>query len=182
MPMITESESFDILRKVFWKGIQPRKRMVVRYYVTSPAEMYRKYDLRAAVKNLVLLDVPVGGRFAESSFPRIVAADVPEGQYLLNQEEPEENVFTGARLAELERENSRLRAYVECHSPPKRILDAAKVFSLFFSGVLSAQLLLGIPLMSSGLAWTGLGVSVSGLLLCYLAGRDWEEWTSGKGR
>ena len=81
-------------------------------------------------------------------------------------------------IRNLDQKNSELCRFVEQHGPHRQLLKTALAFLVFFSGVLTVQLFLGTWLISSALAWAGIAVSASAVLLSYLAALDWRDWTS----
>src|SRR5260370_27428077 len=79
-------------------------------------------------------------------------------------------------IVNLHQKNSELCRFVEHHGPHRQLLKTALAFLVFFSGVLTVQLFLGMWLISSALAWAGIAVSASAVLLSYLAALDWRDW------
>ena len=102
-------------------------------------------------------------------------------QQLLTEENEtllRENAALARELEELRVKNSELRRCLERHLPHRQIFRTSLVFLLFFSGVLTVQLLFGLQVIRSGLGWAGLGVCAGAAFLSYLAELDWRDWKS----
>ncbi|HEU0047041.1 MAG TPA: hypothetical protein VFQ43_05480 [Nitrososphaera sp.] len=80
------------------------------------------------------------------------------------------------RIAELERQNGDLCRLAGQIRPHKQFLKTALAFLVFFSAVLTIQLFSGTWLIAPALAWVGMAVSASTILLSYLAALDWRDW------
>jgi len=86
------------------------------------------------------------------------------------------------RIADLELKNSELCRFAAQCPPHKQFLRIALAFLLFFSAILTSQLFVGIWLIAPALAWVGIAVSSSTVLLSYLASLDWQDWRSARAR
>lgn len=82
------------------------------------------------------------------------------------------------RIAELERLNSGLCHFAAQHTPYKQFLRTALAFLVFFSAVLTIQLFSGIWMIAPALAWVGMALGASAVVLSYLAALDWRDWRS----
>lgn len=74
-----------------------------------------------------------------------------------------------AEIVQLQRENAQLRGSLTYQLTRRRVGGSAILSSLFFSGALTAQAILGIPLIHPAVGWVGLSVSLATLLLSHLA-------------
>jgi hypothetical protein len=84
------------------------------------------------------------------------------------------------RIADLERQNQELCRFTAHHPPHKQFLKTALAFLVFFSAVLTIQLFSGIWLIAPALAWVGMALGASVVVLSYLAALDWRDWRSGR--
>ncbi len=89
---------------------------------------------------------------------------------------------TRASALELERHNAELCRFVAGHAPYKQFLRMGLAFLLFFSAILTIQSFSGLWLIAPLLAWLGIGLSASTVLLSWLARLDWKDWRSRERR
>ena len=81
-------------------------------------------------------------------------------------------------LAELKRQCSDLRHYVENNLPHRRSLNTALLFVMFFSGALLVRSVSGLMIISPLLGWLGLAFAGITAFFSLLARLEWRNWKS----
>lgn len=177
MAVLTEPRTFGIAEKLLRKRPHSHKRFVV-LLGRHGTGLGTKYLDRPTLGVVHLLTSSTADQYEEATPPLTVSWDVSDERIRVAAEKLKDRLSTEGRVPELEKENARLRDYVEHHLPHKRSLNVALLFIMFFSGVLTVQLFAGVTLISPLLGWLGLAFSGITAFFSLLAGLEWKNWKS----